>query len=219
MPTLNQQETERSLFSFSPWAYWLDFLVYALLSGLLLLLLLVKTPMAQALATTSWVLVGAVAWTAIEYVLHRFVLHGLPPFKAWHAEHHKEPRALMGAPTWLSLSLFGLGAALPAWAFLPLDGALALLLGLLLGYLAYIGTHHGVHHLGGLDAEWLRRRLRWHARHHGRGGSRRQLGHFGVTTALWDRLFKTGGRATRRPAAPINEALAPVQSPELPPGG
>jgi hypothetical protein len=184
------QRPPLTLFAFSRWAYVLDFWAYALLCLALALLVVLNSPASQALALLSYLFLGVFLWCGIEYLIHRFVLHGLPPFKQWHAEHHREPQALMGAPTWLSLSLFALTAALPAGLLLPRNAAMALLLGLLLGYLAYIATHHRVHHAGGARSAWESRRLRWHARHHGRAGSRRRTGHFGVTTGLWDRLAR-----------------------------
>ena len=45
-----------------------------------------------------WVALGMVCWTAIEYLPHRFVLHGIAPFKRWHEEHHQRPTALIRAP-------------------------------------------------------------------------------------------------------------------------
>ena len=193
----------------SRWAYRADFALYGGAVVLFATFLLVAGPPGMRLEIWALALLGLVGWSALEYALHRFVLHGLPPFKRWHAQHHRRPQALMGAPTWLSLSLFGLGAALPAWSLLPLQAALPLLLGLLLGYTAYISTHHWLHHAGGPKFEWQRRRLRWHARHHERAGSRRQTGHYGVTTALWDRLLGTGGRASRRALLWQDEATDP----------
>ncbi|GAB1426064.1 hypothetical protein MASR2M16_32980 [Thauera terpenica] len=43
-------------------------------------------------------LAGLVGWTLIEYLLHRFMLHRVEPFRAWHVEHHRhadrpDPRA------------------------------------------------------------------------------------------------------------------------------
>jgi len=204
---------------FSRVGYALDFLVYGLLCVALATVLVLSSPWSESLRLLSWLVLGAFTWCCLEYLLHRFVLHGLPPFKQWHAQHHAQPRALMGIPTWASFVLFTGGAAVPAWALLPLPSALALVLGLLLGYVAYIGTHHCLHHPGRMDAGWQRRALRWHARHHGRAGSQRQLGHFGVTTSLWDQLLGTGGRASRRAQRPLSAALAPTPSPAPPPGG
>jgi sterol desaturase/sphingolipid hydroxylase (fatty acid hydroxylase superfamily) len=203
---------------FSRLGYLLDFVVYGALCLALATVLVVTSPLSDSLRLISWLVLGAFMWCCLEYLLHRFVLHGLPPFKHWHAQHHAQPRALMGIPTWASFVLFSIGAAVPAWALLPQDAALALMLGLLLGYVAYIGTHHRLHHPGRLDFAWQRRALRWHARHHGSADGRRQLGHFGVTSSLWDQILGTGGRASRRATPPLT-AAGPAPSPAPPPGG
>lgn len=41
------------------------------------------------------VVLGLVVWTLLEYLIHRFVLHGLDPFRRWHAAHHQRPEALI----------------------------------------------------------------------------------------------------------------------------
>ena len=51
-------------------------------------------------------LAGAATWTFLEYVLHRFVLHGVAPFSDWHRQHHLRPLALICSPTVLSAALF-----------------------------------------------------------------------------------------------------------------
>jgi hypothetical protein len=149
------------------------------------------------------------AWTPLEYLLHRFVLHGVQPFSNWHALHHERPTALICSPTVLSASvLIGL-------VFLPIGlvsnrwFATALTLGLLLGYQAYALTHHVVHHGAarrlvrrepfrrGYWQSWLAQRKRWHALHH----HSLPLSHFGVTTDLWDRLLRTGAEANRATVA------------------
>ncbi len=52
-------------------------------------------------------------WIAVEYALHRFVLHGLRPFSKWHAEHHRSPAALICTPTWVSALLIAVFVVLP----------------------------------------------------------------------------------------------------------
>ncbi|HCW0238772.1 sterol desaturase family protein [Pseudomonas aeruginosa] len=49
---------------------------------------------------------GLVAWSLLEYLLHRFVLHGLSPFRQWHQSHHQRPGALIGLSTLSSAALF-----------------------------------------------------------------------------------------------------------------
>jgi len=54
------------------------------------------------------VLAGMLLWSLTEYLPHRFVLHGLPPFRQWHALHHRRPQALICGPTLLSSGLITL---------------------------------------------------------------------------------------------------------------
>lgn len=55
----------------------------------------------------GWTVEGAVSWTLPGYRIHRFVLHGLAPFKQWHIEHHCRTTALIAARTLLSAGFFG----------------------------------------------------------------------------------------------------------------
>lgn len=124
-----------------------------------------RAPQDMRLEVVTLAGVGLLGWSAIEYALHRFVLHRLQPFKRWHLEHHRRPLAWIGAPTWLSALLFGGLVGLPAVLGLGRWMGSALALGVLAGYLAHTFTHHALHH-GKLDSEWLQRRKYAHARHH-----------------------------------------------------
>ncbi len=88
-----------------PAVYRADFLLYATTLAFLGLALLTH-PLDGALL--GWVAAGVAAWTLLEYLLHRFVLHGLSPFRDWHAEHHSRPGARISAPTLLTACLFTL---------------------------------------------------------------------------------------------------------------
>jgi sterol desaturase/sphingolipid hydroxylase (fatty acid hydroxylase superfamily) len=186
-------------------AYWADFVLYGVLSVFMAAALLWLSPVSQRWWLLCSVGLGLAAWTPLEYVLHRFVLHGLEPFSRWHALHHDRPTALICSPTLLSASLlFGL-------VFLPIGllsnrwFAMGFTLGLVLGYQAYALTHHVVHHnevrrhrrLGGIPnghwQTWLAQRKRWHALHHHSWPPK----NFGVTTDLWDRLLGTGTETNR----------------------
>lgn len=172
-------------------AYRADFVLYSLAVLVIAGLLLLDGPRDRWLATAGFALTGLVGWTFIEYLLHRFVLHGLQPFKRWHAEHHDRPTALICTPTLLSGSLIFTLVYLPAFVVGSVWTACALTLGVLTGYLAYAVTHHATHHWQ-VDNPWLQRRKRWHALHHHHV---RRPGCFGVTSAVWDRVFCTAGRA------------------------
>ncbi len=187
-----------SIFSFehSAWSYRADFLFYLLAVCLLAGFVGWNAPAGQALLMVVLACSGLVVWSGLEYGLHRYVLHGLEPFATWHREHHRRPRALVGASTVLSASLLGGLVLLPAWWWMGSLNASGLFLGVVTGYLGYTMTHHAVHHglfRGAPHFDWLSRQTRWHAQHH-------HLSEpccFGVTTRVWDHLLKTSGR--RRP--------------------
>lgn len=190
----------------SPKAYRIDFALYGLISLGMAAALLLASPAGQGPMLAAWALGGVAAWSPVEYLLHRYVLHGLAPFSRWHDEHHRRPTALIGSPTGLSLTLFATLVAAPAWWVLGPWPACALTFGLLTGYLAYGLLHHATHHaVPGFmrRSAWLARRRRWHAQHHQahlvRQGGRlaapmgMAAGHYGVSSALWDHAFGTAG--------------------------
>jgi sterol desaturase/sphingolipid hydroxylase (fatty acid hydroxylase superfamily) len=166
-------------------AYGADFALYVFAVVALAALLLLAAPPGHGLASSGLVALGLGSWTVIEYLLHRFVLHGVAPFKNWHEEHHRRPRALICAPTLLSASLVLVLVFLPSLALAGIWHACALTLGLITGYLLYAVTHHATHHWPAKSA-WLKQRKRWHALHHHHAG---QLAGFGVSTAFWDHVF------------------------------
>jgi cyclopropane-fatty-acyl-phospholipid synthase len=186
-------------------AYRVDFALYALISLAMAGALLVASPAGSGALLAVWALAGIAAWSPVEYGLHRFVLHGLPPFSRWHDEHHRRPTALIGSPTLVSLAFFAAVVAAPLWWLLGAWPACALTFGLLTGYLAYGLVHHATHHaVPGLSrrSAWLARRRRWHALHHQAHRARSDRppagtvtppGHYGVSSALWDHVFRTAG--------------------------
>ncbi len=171
-------------------AYRADLALYCIMVLGLAAFLVAYGPREQRTQIASFVLAGLVSWPAIEYALHRFVLHGVQPFKGWHEAHHRRPKALIFTPTVLSASLIAVLVFLPALLAADLWRACALSLGVLTGYLAYTITHHAVHHWH-FDNIWLKKRKRWHALHHRRID---QPGYYGVTSAFLDRLFGSVGR-------------------------
>lgn len=172
---------------FSKAAYAADFAVYLVTPVFIAWMLLHYGPHAAWLRIVISIIAGLVGWTLIEYVLHRFILHGLQPFKRWHAQHHLRPHALIGTPTPFSLILILICVFLPTvlvggnvWL------ATGLTLGVITGYAIYSLMHHAVHHWRANFA-WLKRRKRLHAIHH----HARSACDFGVVTSFWDRVFRT----------------------------
>lgn len=181
----------------SPAAYRADFVVYGLaVLGLSLALVLGgPEPAWRMLALAG---AGYLLWGLLEYGLHRFVLHGLWPFRALHAQHHLRPGARIGTPTVVSAPLFALLGFGPAWALAGPWPACALTLGLLAGYLAYAVTHHVCHHGQGRGA-WMARHQRWHRRHHQNLPS---PGCYGVSHRFWDHVFGTDREPLRQRGGP-----------------
>jgi sterol desaturase/sphingolipid hydroxylase (fatty acid hydroxylase superfamily) len=134
------------------------------------------------------VMVGLFLWTLIEYLMHRFVLHGGwgPPSRG-HLEHHRDPRATVSTPVLtIALSLTFL-FLIVAWT-LPRGTTALLVFGVYAGYNYFAIVHHLQHHHGGILARspFFASPSGLHALHH-----RRPDTHFGITTCFWDRVLGT----------------------------
>ena len=146
---------------------------------------------------------GIVAWSLSEYLLHRFVFH-LEPDSHWgrrmhfiiHGVHHDYPhdpmRLVMPPSVSIPLAIgfwFLFRAVLgPAWA-------LPAFAGFLLGYLVYDMSHYHMHHHRSKNRLSLALR-RYHYRHHFQQADRG----FGVTSPVWDQVFRTSPVVRRRSA-------------------
>jgi cyclopropane-fatty-acyl-phospholipid synthase len=173
-------------------AYRADFVFYGgVITALVLALAIVPRP-GPWWWSPGLVALGLLSWSALEYALHRYVLHGVQPFQRWHAMHHARPQALIATPTVLTAVAFLALVFAPAWALGSLGAACAWTVGVLAGYLGYALTHHATHHWRGRSA-WLLQRKRHHALHHhaAHGGC------YGVTSSVWD--VALGTRSPRSP--------------------
>ncbi len=173
----------------SKWTYHADFVVYPVLVSAAFLHALRH----MAHGGAPWlaaIAVGLVAWTFIEYAVHRWVLHRVPPFRRLHAAHHARPHALIGTPTWLSAALF-LGVWLVMAQTMATSKADGMAAGLMMGYTVYFVVHDAVHHRKARPGSWLHRAKERHALHHRPGAH----GNFGVSTGLWDAVLGTGSGA------------------------
>ncbi len=141
-------------------------------------------------------LVGAFAWTLVEYVLHRVVFHEFSHAALGareHRRHHAEPDYF--APAWQKAlaGLVATGLMLPGASLAagPAIGA-AFTSGFIAMYLAYEVLHRRchTHPPRGAYGRWRRRN---HFAHHFADPRR---GH-GVTTPIWDHLFGTALRVDR----------------------
>jgi sterol desaturase/sphingolipid hydroxylase (fatty acid hydroxylase superfamily) len=137
-----------------------------------------------------WALVyggGLVAWTLLEYLLHRFVFHHAPLLARMHKRHHQRPQELIGTPAWASVLVGSIAIASPSWAVLGFDLATAATAGMVTGYLCYVLIHYAIHHRQPRRESYLYRARRRHALHH----YINDRGNFGVTTGVWDHVFGT----------------------------
>lgn len=129
--------------------------------------------------------VGFLAWSFVEYAMHRWLFHRT--FRRDHWLHHFRPAAYVGVPSWQTT----LGAAFLAVQLigaLDFDLGTGAFLGLAAGYLLYIFAHDRFHHgrLGLRPGYWHERRIA-HLLHHAKG----QEVNFGVASPAWDMLLGT----------------------------
>jgi sterol desaturase/sphingolipid hydroxylase (fatty acid hydroxylase superfamily) len=166
--------------------YLADFYVYPFVAAALGTLALIPAPRHWCTLGCAFAS-GLAAWTLVEYVLHRWVLHHAPWVRLRHEEHHRDPKAFVGTPTWLSVVAILALVLLPSASLWGRATGSSFTAGLTLGYLAYVSAHYGAHYGHFAPGTYLSRLKRRHAMHHHGDGE----GNFGVTTPLWDRVFGT----------------------------
>ena len=115
---------------------------------------------------------GVVTWTLAEYLVHRFVLHGL--LTTQHGLHHANPDTAVLNIIWQIWVCFGLVYLLAGAVFLA---------GGLFAYSWYLFVHHCAHH----GPNRLSLGLLKHHRSHHQFAAR----NYGVSTTLWDHVFGT----------------------------
>ena len=145
-------------------------------------------------------LAGIAFWTLAEYWLHRLVFHWDPDHPIGHrlhfiihGVHHDHPNDKMRLvmPPGASIPLASL-FFLAFWLVLGAPTAFPVFAGFLIGYLIYDYTHYYLHHF--VPRSDLGKRLReQHMRHHFQD---HRFG-FGVSTPLWDAVFRTLPRRRR----------------------
>jgi sterol desaturase/sphingolipid hydroxylase (fatty acid hydroxylase superfamily) len=138
---------------------------------------------------------GLLVWTLAEYFLHRYVFHwyrdtafGRRTHFLLHGVHHDYPndgdRLVMPLLTSVPLAVL-----FYATFFLVFGGArLAepFFAGFAIGYLCYDGTHYAVHHF-----KQTSRIGKFVKRHHMLHHHADHSGGFGVSSPLWDLVFRT----------------------------
>jgi sterol desaturase/sphingolipid hydroxylase (fatty acid hydroxylase superfamily) len=164
-----------------------------------------------ALHTRWWLALacGAILWTLVEYLLHRFVYHKVAVVRDLHGMHHLHPNDFIGAPIWISI--VGFSAFLFCLALLwDIDIACGTTAGLIAGYVSYVVIHDAVHRWQLSEGSWMRTLRLRHLRHH-----RHPVpGNFGVTTDFWDLVFGTAivPERAREPRPAVSTEVTPRTS-------
>jgi sterol desaturase/sphingolipid hydroxylase (fatty acid hydroxylase superfamily) len=191
------------LFYCQPASYWLPVAFYTPI-GLALILWNVLVGGVAWWQFAVLPLAGVMLWTLLEYFIHSIGFHRptrsmrLQVVQGSHSGHHADPTELTQIVSRLS---FTLPVALVIFAVLSLvlwsvQRAGLAMVGVIVGYLAYEVIHYRIH--VGRRSRWLPRSLvRNHLYHHHKDQTRC----FGVTTTLWDHVFRTQ-RPTRRRRTP-----------------
>lgn len=124
---------------------------------------------------------GVLLWTLFEYGLHR-AAHVLSFLQEDHEHHHEHPLDPSG-PSSLLTTVGACGLAWVLWG----TGLAVGYAGFLVGYAAFLFVHYGVHHWTiGPEQFAMYRFKMMHTAHH-----RLDDVNYGVTTTLWDRVFRT----------------------------
>ncbi len=139
---------------------------------------------------------GAVSWVVLEYVIHRFLLHGtgvvalaLKRVTAdMHVAHHENPADLSVAvtPWWAHLVLLLVMLHMTYLVF-GVVLATSTAFGLSLGMIVYEITHVAAHVSYTPRTQYGRRMKRAHLDHHFQDATRS----FGITTRAGDRVMRT----------------------------
>ncbi len=148
---------------------------------------------------------GLLVWTLTEYLFHRFAFHYRPSSRLGrrfhfilHGVHHLDPwdRTRLVFPPVAGIAIMGAMFALYTLA-LPVATVTAGYVGLLLGYVTYDMTHYYTHH-GRPKGRWGRFVKAWHLAHHHKAWNAM----YGVSSPLWDFVFRTVPPEDRRGAKP-----------------
>ena len=156
-------------------AYYLDFFSVPLFIAVALYL----APFDIGLA-----LLGLLAWTLVEYATHRFLFHSL--YRREHWTHHVDVLAYIGVSSWKTSSTFAV-LLLVAWY----SGLTSVFIGAVTGYFFYISLHYVMHRAEHWAYRFIPGLAANHDLHHRKGIEK----NFGVSSPLWDHIFRSYIRA------------------------
>ena len=135
---------------------------------------------------------GLGLWTAVEYLLHRFVGHGgrkvwLRGFRVRHLLHHRDPRTFDPAHEVVIGAVVSVLMVAALWSvLLGVHTGVGVAVGYGFGFVGYEIVHRWVH--SALPAVFPLDRIRVHHLAHHDDPTRR----YGITTTVWDAVARTG---------------------------
>lgn len=143
-------------------------------------------------------IVGALIWSLVEYLIHRYVFHGHPKAEwakkihyTFHGIHHDYPQDSLRLvmPPAVSIPLAVLFFFVFKWVMAPL-GILqfhyAYYAGFVAAYLFYDMMHYASHHVN-MTNKYFKTIKEHHMKHHYKDSD----SGFGFTSKVWDRVFHT----------------------------
>jgi len=142
----------------------------------------------------AWGALGLLAWTIVEYVMHRFIFHYHPTSEfgkkmhfIFHGIHHDYPcdRLRLVLPPSVSIPL-ATGFYFLYQTFIPAEGFGAFFALFLVGYLMYDMIHYAIHHVEIKGKIWNTLKTH-HLKHHYVEPDKG----FGVSSPLWDLLVRS----------------------------
>lgn len=162
----------------------------------------IRSNMLPGGALLAWYGSGCIVWTAVEYLLHRYLFHYQTRHPTMarmvfllHGMHHaypEDPQRLVMPPV-VSLPIAG-GFYLVFWMLFGEPYVWPLYAGFVGGYLSYDVLHYAIHHYPLHRSRVSLRLQRHHLRHHDNSAC-----NFGVSSPLWDYLL--GTLSTRTPTS------------------
>lgn len=156
--------------------------------------------------TATFAVLGAAAWTGVEYGLHRFVMHekrGPKMASREHLQHHADVTYFSPTSKKLLSAAATTAAVYPvAHVVLGRRAATAFTAGMISTYFGYEVAHRRIHTHAPIN-RWGRWMRRHHLRHHFGSPMRNHA----VTTPLWDTVFRTTESAE---VVTVPRRMAPV---------
>jgi len=144
----------------------------------------------------AYFIFGLITWSATEYLLHRYVFHFQPSSKwgqrlhfIFHGVHHdypKDAKRLVMPPS-ASIPLATGFYFLFALFFKTQANLFAFYPGFITGYLIYDMLHYAMHHYN-FKSSLMKKVKQHHMLHHYDDATKG----YGVSSALWDIIFRSG---------------------------